>query len=171
MPGNRTDPKVIMNRILASTVIFGVVQAVKLTSDELSSSIRLLQLGDWGGTENPPYNTPSQRDTAAGMGVIGDEISVQYVLALGDNFYHSGVGDTCTDPRFEETWNSVYTASSLMVPWLVNAGNHDHNGNVTSQIAYTQISDRWIFPSLYHKRTLYSDDRSLSVDIILIDTD
>ena len=159
-----------MLRILATAMVLAATEAAKLTSDELSSSIRLVQLGDWGGTENPPYSTPSQRDTAAGMGTVGEEISAQYVLALGDNFYHSGVGDTCTDPRFEETWNSVYTAPSMMIPWLVNAGNHDHNGNVTSQIAYTQISDRWIFPALYHKRTLYSDDGSLSVDIILMDT-
>ena len=57
-----------------------------------------------------------------------------------------------------------------MVPWLVNAGNHDHVGNVSAQIAYTHISDRWIFPSLYHKRTLYSDDHTVSVDVILMDT-
>jgi tartrate-resistant acid phosphatase type 5 len=97
-------------------------------------------------------------------------LQVTQVLALGDNFYHYGINGTCESVRFDQTWNDVYTAASLMVPWLVNAGNHDHRGNVSAQIAYTAISDRWIFPSLYHKRTIYSDDRSVTVDIILMDT-
>lgn len=42
-----------------------------LSADELRSSIRLLQLGDWGGNEKDPYTTPSQLDTAVGMAVIG----------------------------------------------------------------------------------------------------
>lgn len=57
-----------------------------------------------------------------------------------------------------------------MVPWLINAGNHDHYGNVSAQIAYTEMSDRWFFPSLFHKRTVYSNDGSISLDIILMDS-
>ena len=42
-----------------------------LSANELASTIRMLQLGDWGGKHSPPYTTPSQIDTAHGMGLIG----------------------------------------------------------------------------------------------------
>jgi hypothetical protein len=35
------------------------------------SSIRFLQLADWGGKHTEPFTTPSQVATAQGMGVIG----------------------------------------------------------------------------------------------------
>jgi hypothetical protein len=34
-------------------------------------SIRMLALADWGGNDITPYTTPSQRWTAAAMGIIG----------------------------------------------------------------------------------------------------
>lgn len=43
----------------------------------------------------------------------------------------------------QNTFESVYTAKSLKVPWYVLAGNHDHAGNVKAQIEYSKKSDRW----------------------------
>lgn len=90
------------------------------------------------------------------------------MLALGDNYYHSGVTEEA-DPRFQSTFESVYTPESLQFPWYVVAGNHDHAGNVTAQIAYSQDSKRWIFPSKYHAHSFTADDGA-TIDIILIDT-
>ena len=65
--------------------------------------------------------------TAVGMGIIGDKIKAQAVLALGDNFYTYGIKGDDKSHRFTDTWNAVYTADSLTsVPWLVIAGNHDY---------------------------------------------
>lgn len=44
---------------------------------------------------------------------------------------------------YQDTFESVYTAKSLRVPWYVLAGNHDHAGNVKAQIEYSQKSNRW----------------------------
>jgi tartrate-resistant acid phosphatase type 5 len=100
---------------------------------------------------------------------VGEQLQVTHVLSLGDNFYPEGIHGNSHSERFDQTWNNVYTADSLMVPWLVNAGNHDHLGNVDAQISYTSISDRWVFPSRYHKHTISSDDHNVTVDIILMD--
>lgn len=43
----------------------------------------------------------------------------------------------------QDTFESVYTAKSLKVPWYVLAGNHDHAGSVKAQIDYSHVSDRW----------------------------
>jgi hypothetical protein len=57
----------------------------------------------------------------------------------------------------------------LQFPWYAIAGNHDHNGNVSAQIAYTQNSARWQFPATYHAHSFSADDGA-TVDIVMIDT-
>lgn len=144
----------------------------------VAADINLLAVGDWGGIPFPPYSTPAQRGVASGMGVVGERIGATAVLGLGDNFYFSGIRGDETADRFEQTWNSVYTAPSLQVPWYNIAGNHDHYGNVTAEIEYTnsqplENNHRWYFPSLYYKESFNAtaiDGKVLSLDVIFIDT-
>ena len=132
--------------------------------------LNFLAIGDWGGAPAPAYHTPGQRQAAEGMGKVAAELNAQFVLALGDNFYFSGV-ENAESARFEHTWDKVYSAQSLQVPWYVIAGNHDHKGNVSAQIEYTAVdpSSRWQFPSLYHKQS-FKDEGGVTMDVILIDT-
>eukprot|EP01032_Pedospumella_encystans_P016452 gene16452-18775_t len=134
------------------------------------ASVDLLVLGDWGGSPVKPYTMPGQVATAVGMGIIGDKLNAQAVLALGDNFYTYGIQGNDNSHRFADTWDTVYTADSLTrVPWYVIAGNHDYKGNVSAQIAYSQDNTRWKFPSIYHKQSFTSAD-GVTVDVLLIDT-
>ena len=72
--------------------------------------------------------------------------------------------------RFEDTWNAVYSNPSLQVPWYLIAGNHDHYGNVTAEVAYTAVNSRWNFESLFYSKRFDSVNNSVSIDMIFIDT-
>ena len=49
-------------------------------------------------------------------------------------------------------FQDVYTAESLQTPWYVICGNHDHYGNCSAEIAYTNVSRRWTFPDYYYSK-------------------
>ena len=57
-------------------------------------------MGDWGGLPDFPFRTPIEKAVAAEMGKIADQIDSKFTLALGDNFYFSGVKDI-SDKRFQ----------------------------------------------------------------------
>ena len=92
------------------------------------------------------------------------------VLALGDNFYDSGVPTNEHDARFQETFEKVYTASSLMTPWYLVGGNHDHEGNISAEIEYSKYSQRWKFPSYYYSFTIDLPFGGMKAQFVMIDT-
>jgi tartrate-resistant acid phosphatase type 5 len=123
------------------------------------------------------------------MGVVGDSVKPSWIAGVGDNFYEDGI--SCSgDPspncradayshRFVDTFENVYSAPSLQVPWFFNSGNHDWHtiANTTSELAYALRSDRqtnrWNYPSYYYKtsNTFSSADGSkVTVDWVFIDT-
>jgi len=125
-------------------------------------------MADWGGSPNPPYTTAAEISTASGMGKVAAATGSAFSLAVGDNFYTSGV-ENVESARFKNTFEDVFTAESLNIPFYVIAGNHDHGGNVSAQIAYTQKSTRWQYPESW-----YSFEKDLeggsSIQIVMIDT-
>ncbi|XP_010871138.2 tartrate-resistant acid phosphatase type 5a isoform X2 [Esox lucius] len=133
------------------------------------TSIRFLAVGDWGGVPYPPYITPVERATAQEMGRVAEKMGADFVLSLGDNFYYKGV-DSVDSPRFQETFERVYTAQSLNIPWYVLAGNHDHAGSVKAQIDYSHKSDRWRFPSFYYELNFRIPNTKRTLTIIMLDT-
>ncbi|XP_069129879.1 tartrate-resistant acid phosphatase type 5-like [Argopecten irradians] len=151
-----------------ATGVFTIFLLVSVQSSWAVDSTRLLVLGDWGGVDVKPYTTLVEVSVAKQMGTLADTYAPQNILALGDNFYFDGVKNVA-DKRFKETYEDVYTSKSLMVPWHLIAGNHDHNGNVSAQIAYSNVDKRWNFPNYYYKMSLAVPDGA-TMDIIMIDT-
>lgn len=75
------------------------------------------------------------------------------------------------DERFQRTFEDVYTSPHLQAPrhFRLVAGNHDHRGNVSAQIAYSSRSARWSFPDLWYDFVERSADGT-TVHFVMIDT-
>ena len=124
-----------------------------------------------GGSPNSPYTTKDEVDSSKIMGQIGSTYAVDAVLGLGDNFYDSGVKNEY-DPRFKETFEDVFTAPSIAnIPYWMVAGNHDHRGNVSGEIHYSNHSQRWNFPDFYYN-TIFKIPGSTekTLELVMIDT-
>ncbi|VDM77038.1 unnamed protein product [Strongylus vulgaris] len=134
---------------------------------EPSDSLRLIVVGDTGGLPVYPYYSYAQKKVAKAMEVLAERKRLQYVISVGDNIYFTGVKNE-HDPRFLTTFEDVYDGRGLNVPWYLIAGNHDHFGNVSAQVAYTNHSRKWNFPKLYYK--LSFSLKNSSVDVLMIDT-
>lgn len=131
-------------------------------------SLRFLAMGDWGGIPIYPYDTPWEVAVARQMASVTERFKSSFNLALGDNFYENGVTDV-DDQRFKYTFENVYHYGSLQNPWYLVAGNHDHYGNVSAQIAYSKKSKRWNFPNYYYALQ-FPIPGGKTVDILMLDT-
>jgi tartrate-resistant acid phosphatase type 5 len=106
--------------------------------------LKFVAIGDWGRR-----GEPHQRAVAAQMGKIAAQYGSSFTLALGDNFYSSGV-ENVQDPHWVESFESVYTAPSLQSRWYAILGNHDYRGNPQAQIDYSHHSRRWTMRGRYY---------------------
>eukprot|EP01064_Diplonema_japonicum_P037767 TRINITY_DN895_c6_g1_i1.p1 TRINITY_DN895_c6_g1~~TRINITY_DN895_c6_g1_i1.p1 ORF type:complete len:356 (+),score=39.73 TRINITY_DN895_c6_g1_i1:80-1069(+) len=139
-----------------------------------ADSMSFLAIGDWGGMGDGHPTSPGEVDNNKGMGSVAETLGdMQFVLALGDNFYFEGIQGDVTSDRFDSTFENVFTSPNLQVPWYVCAGNHDHYGNVTAEIEYTKFSKRWTFPSLWYtfsEQFTTPAGKTVTTQVIYIDT-
>lgn len=141
-----------------------------------NAGLNFLMIGDWGGWPDHSYTTPQQKMVASAISEWATENTADFVLGLGDNFYFNGIPTDCTDPRFIHTWQDVYITDkpSLQVPWYLCAGNHDHLGNVSAQIAYSDQNEYWTYPDYNYDFTkTWTEEesgKSYSLQVVMIDT-
>lgn len=74
---------------------------------ENRTSLKFLAVGDWGGVPYPPYITAVQKATAREMSIVAEQMGADFVLALGDNFYYTGV-ESVDSPRFKVSLVKVF---------------------------------------------------------------
>jgi len=124
--------------IAAAAAPFGTLEA------QTSDAVSFMAIGDWGRR-----GEPHQRAVAEAMGRLAGQIGSRFTLALGDNFYGSGV-ESVDDAHWRESFDEVYTAPSLRHRWYAILGNHDYKGNPGAQVEYSRRSKRWTMPGRYY---------------------
>jgi len=125
--------------------------------------LNFLVFGDWGRK-----GQKDQLDVARQMGIAADQIGARFIVSVGDNFYDYGVSSV-DDPQFKTSFEQVYTAPSLQVPWQVILGNHDYRGNSQAQLDYSKVNTRWNMPDRYFVRNEQIPGGG-PADLIYIDT-
>jgi hypothetical protein len=126
-------------------------------------ALNFIVIGDWGRA-----GFFNQREVARQMAITADSIRSRFIISTGDNFYTTGVEST-TDPKWERSFEDVYTQASLQTPWYVVLGNHDWQGSARAQINYSRRSRRWRLPDHYYALEFPVDD-STEVLLVFIDT-
>lgn len=132
-------------------------------ADAKAGGLNFLVFGDWGRN-----GEADQMDVATQMGIAAREMQAKFIISVGDNFYENGVA-TVDDPQWKSSFENVYTAPSLQVPWWAALGNHDYRGDCDAQIAYARVSRRWNMPARYFVRT-ERIDAGTTVDFFYLDT-
>jgi tartrate-resistant acid phosphatase type 5 len=129
------------------------------------NALNFIVMGDWGRNGDD-----HQKEVAAQMGKTAKEISSQFVIATGDNFYPSGVISE-QDPLWKYSYEDIYTAFSLQWDWYVVLGNHDYKSNPDAQVAYSKISRRWKMPARYFsKKFIINSDTTNQMLVAFVDT-
>jgi acid phosphatase len=120
-------------------------------------------IGDWGRR-----GRWQQREVARQMGRSAAAIGSRFVISVGDNFYENGVASVA-DSQWQSSFERIYTDPALMTKWHVILGNHDYQGDVDAQLAYSATSPRWSLPERYYARTETLADGT-SVEFFFLDT-
>jgi tartrate-resistant acid phosphatase type 5 len=126
-------------------------------------ALNFVVIGDWGRR-----GERDQMEVAEQMGKAAKNINAKFVIAVGDNFYESGVAGV-EDKHWKQSFENVYTAPSLQVPWYAILGNHDYHADCDAQIAYSQLSSRWNMVARYYMQC-YQIDKDVTADFFYLDT-
>ena len=135
------------------------------------SLLRTFVLGDWGWADPElerqyplvRQNADLQRAVAKAMAARAAQTPIAAVLTTGDNFYPNGVR-SADDPRWRTSFEDVYAAPSLQVPWIAALGNHDHDVSAQAELDYAPRSrGRWVMPAKYYTHRFPAADVSVVV--------
>ena len=108
-----------------------------------------------------------QKTIAELMGVMGETIGPEAVVAAGDVHHFEGVVST-QDPLWMTNYELIYSHPELMITWLPVLGNHEYRGNTQAVLDYRNISRRWEMEGRYYTKVY--DDNGVRIRLVLIDT-
>ena len=137
-----------------------------------AAAMMFFSFGDWG----PPHPSATGWRLPISDGIVAAAQTLgepRFIMTCGDNFYESGIEGDEYSSRFR-TFEEGFPQPQLRnIPFFAIAGNHDHMGNLSAQIAYSDHSSRWRFPSMWYtfsEIALFNDGRNATTQIVYIDT-
>jgi acid phosphatase len=147
----------------AQATVVGSLLPRQLFAAAKADALNFIIFGDWGRN-----GEKDQRDVAAQMAIAAQAMAAKFIVSVGDNFYENGV-KSVDDPQWQTSFEQVYAAPALQVPWQVILGNHDYHGNCDAQLAYAQTHPRWNMPARYFVQSL-KVDAATTADFFYLDT-
>jgi len=148
----------------SQTALVGKLMSGPLRADDMPvGALNFAIIGDWGR-----QGRPDQKQVARQMAIACKKAAASFVVSVGDNFYERGV-TSLDDDHWQKSFETVYDAPSLQIPWYVILGNHDYAGNTEPQLAYGKTHPRWNMPARYYTR-IYPMDASTKLECFYIDT-
>lgn len=150
--------------VIAASLLLNIT-ANALTPEQwktLKGDVNLFIANDLG--RNGYYE---QKTIAELMGVMGETIGPEAVVAAGDVHHFEGVVST-QDPLWMTNYELIYSHPELMITWLPVLGNHEYRGNTQAVLDYRNISRRWEMEGRYYTKVY--DDNGVSIRLVLIDT-
>ena len=108
-----------------------------------------------------------QKPIAELMGVMGEEVGPEFVLATGDVHHFEGVRSV-NDPLWMTNYELIYSHPELMIDWFPVLGNHEYRGSTQAVLDYTNVSRRWTMPARYYTKSF--EDDGITLRIVWIDT-
>ncbi|MEI9998449.1 MAG: tartrate-resistant acid phosphatase type 5 family protein, partial [Verrucomicrobiota bacterium] len=163
MPLTRRDFVRTLFAASQTALVGGLMADAALAKDAAPGALNFAIIGDWGR-----YGRPDQAAVAKQMGLACAEAKASFVISVGDNFYEDGVA-SLQDPHWTHSFENVYAAPSLQVPWSVILGNHDYRGSCDVQLDYGKTHPRWLMPARYY-RQVHPVDASTKLECFYIDT-
>lgn len=126
--------------------VFMVVSVLVVFTTSVFSAevVHFITFGDWG------TGSTQQRAVADAATAYCRHQPCEFVLALGDNFYPSGVRSV-RDPLWQRYYRDVYSA--LKLPFYAIIGNHDERGDVQAQVDYGKLDPSWHMPATHYAVT------------------
>lgn len=108
-----------------------------------------------------------QKPIAELMGVMGEEVGPEFIVATGDVHHFDGVTST-EDPLWNSNYENIYAHPELMIDWYPVLGNHEYRGNTKAVIDYSAKSRRWEMPNRYYAKSF--SDKGTTLKMVFIDT-
>ena len=146
------------------TALFCTLFSAQACLAEGSESLQFIVLGDWGR-----HGEEGQLRVARQMNALASEVSIDFIVSTGDNFYERGV-ESVDDASWKSSFEQVYSLPALeSLPWYISLGNHDYLGNIRAQIAYSRKHPLWVLPATYHEQNFQLKSRNF-LKLFVIDT-
>jgi acid phosphatase len=125
--------------------------------------LSFLVLGDWGRRGHR-----TQSAVARGLARAAQTYNAEFIITTGDNFREKGV-EGVLDPQWHDSFDAVYDAPELDLPWYASLGDCDHRGNVAAQAEYAKHDLRWRMSDQFYSINKRVDDQT-HAQFVFLDT-